>query len=97
MTICNVCGNEYNQSFELHSEHEIQVFDRFECAFYTVTPMCACCKGKINENGIEIGGVFFCCIHCAVEYHACELKQVAYVYEAEPILYSLSAAYPQAF
>lgn len=93
MTVCKVCGNDYNPSFKLHSEREIESFDCFECAFYAVAPMCACCKGKINMQGIEIGGVFFCCTHCASEYQARELEPVGYAYANDPISLALGPAF----
>lgn len=89
MTICKVCGYENNPASELYLEHEMQFFDTFECAFYTVAPLCACCRGVISGSGIEIAGVFFCCVHCACEAHACELEP-AYTYSAESMRLAFS-------
>jgi|GEM_PF-826777 len=68
MATCEVCGNHYDQSFELRLGGEAQVFDSFECAFYAVAPTCACCDNRIAEHGIEVAGLFFCCAHCMQHY-----------------------------
>ena len=41
------------------------VFDSFECAIQALAPTCAHCGCRIIGHGIEAGGVFYCCAHCA--------------------------------
>jgi len=83
MAICEVCGNEYDQSFELWLGGETHILDAVECAFYEVAPRCACCERRIVGRGIETGGIFFCCAHCAREYQAVGLQARAYPYVLE--------------
>ena len=42
-------------------------FDCFECAIHALAPECEHCGCKIIGHGIESGGSFFCCAHCAHE------------------------------
>jgi hypothetical protein len=70
MAVCKVCGNEYLPSFALDLGCEIELFDNVESAYYAAVPLCACCNGRITGYGIEVGGIFFCCTHCACEYKA---------------------------
>lgn len=82
MTICEVCGNGYNESFEEHLEGEADLFDRFECAFYAVAPICAHCHGQTVNHGIEVKGIFFCCPHCASQHEAVGLQSAIYEYSS---------------
>ena len=40
-------------------------FDSFECAINMLAPACAHCGTKIIGHGLEAGGSFYCCDHCA--------------------------------
>jgi hypothetical protein len=64
MGICEVCGNEYKNTFKVlmpHSQHE---FDCFECAIHRLAPVCASCSCRIIGQGIEEEGVIYCGPHC---------------------------------
>jgi len=61
MATCEVCGNEYDKSFELTAAGARHVFDSFECAIQAMAPICEHCKCRV----IGHGGRFFCCAHCA--------------------------------
>jgi hypothetical protein len=65
MGICEVCGNDYQHSFEVIAAGERHVFDSYECAIHRLAPRCEHCGCKIVGHGIESHGRFFCCAHCA--------------------------------
>jgi Rieske Fe-S protein len=67
MATCEVCGNDYDKTFELSRGGETHVFDSFECAIHALAPICEHCGCKIIGHGIESEGRFFCCAHCASE------------------------------
>ena len=62
---CEVCGNQYDKTFEVRMGGKTHVFDSFECAIQALAPTCAHCGCRIIGHGIEAGGVFYCCAHCA--------------------------------
>ena len=65
MAKCEVCGNDYDKSFEVRIGGSTHVFDSFECAIHAVAPACAHCRCKIIGHGVEAGGEMYCCAHCA--------------------------------
>jgi hypothetical protein len=65
MAQCEVCGNDYDMSFEVHAAGTVHVFDSFECAIHRMAPVCERCGCKIAGHGVQVGGAFFCCAHCA--------------------------------
>jgi hypothetical protein len=65
MGTCEVCGNDYDKSFEVRAANAIHVFDSFECAIHRMAPVCEHCDCKVIGHGIEVDGRFFCCAHCA--------------------------------
>jgi nitrite reductase/ring-hydroxylating ferredoxin subunit len=65
MATCEVCGNEYDKTFEVTREGESHVFDSFECAIHALAPTCAHCGCRIIGHGVEAGEAIFCCAHCA--------------------------------
>ncbi len=65
MAICEVCGNEYDKSFQIVWEGETHIYDSFECAIHDIAPVCAHCGCKIIGHGVEAEGEIFCCAHCA--------------------------------
>jgi hypothetical protein len=67
MQRCETCGNDYDKSFEVIVEGQRHVFDSFECAIHALAPQCAHCGCRIIGHGIEAGGTFYCCAHCAEE------------------------------
>jgi hypothetical protein len=62
---CEVCGNDYRLSFEVHAAGAVHVFDSFECAIHKMAPVCEHCGCKVVGHGVEADGRFFCCAHCA--------------------------------
>ena len=68
MARCDVCGNDYDKSFEIRTaDGATRTFDSFECAIHAVAPECSHCGCKIVGHGIEASGSFYCCAHCAHE------------------------------
>lgn len=65
MATCEVCGNDYDKTFEVHRDGEMHVFDSFECAIHALAPACEHCGCKVIGHGIEADGQVFCCAHCA--------------------------------
>ena len=67
MAACEVCGNDYRLSFEVHAAGAVHVFDSFECAIHAIAPRCKHCGCTILGHGLEADGTMFCCAHCARE------------------------------
>jgi hypothetical protein len=65
MAVCEVCGNDYDKSFEVLKGGKRHVFDSIECAAQRIAPTCDHCGCRILGHGIEADGVFFCCANCA--------------------------------
>jgi phage terminase large subunit GpA-like protein len=65
MARCEVCGNEYDKTFELVAAGARHTFDSFECAIHAIAPVCEHCNCKVIGHGIEVEGRFFCCASCA--------------------------------
>lgn len=62
---CECCGNEYDKAFEVVSGGARHVFDCFECAIHVLAPRCAMCGVAVIGHGVEAGGTYYCCAHCA--------------------------------
>ncbi|HVL39250.1 MAG TPA: hypothetical protein VM328_07650 [Fimbriimonadaceae bacterium] len=65
MAKCDVCGNDYDKSFEVVMGGQRHTFDSFECAIERLAPRCAHCECRVIGHGVESGGRIFCCAHCA--------------------------------
>jgi len=65
MAQCEVCGNEYDKSFEVILAGQRHTFDSFECAIHALAPRCKHCGCNIVGHGVEADGVTFCCANCA--------------------------------
>jgi hypothetical protein len=65
MARCEVCGNEYDKSFEITGPSGTHKFDSFECAIEMLAPTCAHCGCRVLGHGVEKEGSIFCCAHCA--------------------------------
>jgi hypothetical protein len=65
MARCEVCGNDYDKSFEVTAAGARHTFDSFECAIHKMAPVCEHCQCKVIGHGVEVGGRFFCCAACA--------------------------------
>jgi hypothetical protein len=67
MATCEVCGNDYDKTFEVTRAGESHTFDSFECAVHALAPSCEHCGCKVIGHGVEANGSFFCCAHCAAQ------------------------------
>ena len=65
MARCEVCGNDYDKSFEVVAAGVHHTFDSFECAIHLMAPICEHCGCKVVGHGTEVAGRFYCCAHCA--------------------------------
>ncbi|MET8052245.1 hypothetical protein ABZU75_32065 [Streptosporangium sp. NPDC005286] len=65
MATCETCGNDYDMSFEVHTQAGVHVFDSFECAIQRLAPICEHCGVRIVGHGVEAGRRWFCCANCA--------------------------------
>ncbi len=74
MAKCDVCGNDYDKSFQIISAGKRQTFDSFECAIHMLAPTCPHCNCKVIGHGVEAGDRIYCCVHCAEESGAHGLK-----------------------
>lgn len=68
MAVCEVCGNDYHLSFEVHTGNATHTFDSFECAIHKLAPVCVHCHCEIVGHGVQAGEAFYCCAHCAREH-----------------------------
>jgi hypothetical protein len=73
MAKCEVCGNDYQRSFQVVAAGKTHVFDSFECAIHRLAPVCDHCGCKIVGHGMETDGKFFCCAYCAREQGVVEM------------------------
>jgi hypothetical protein len=65
---CDVCGNEYHNTFEVTTaDGRRHTFDSFECAIHQLAPACGHCGCTIVGHGVEVGTSLYCCAHCARE------------------------------
>jgi len=67
VAVCDVCGNEYDKTFEITRGDESGTYDSFECAIHAMAPTCPHCRCKVIGHGVEANGSIFCCAHCAQE------------------------------
>jgi hypothetical protein len=65
--MCEVCGNDYDKSFEVVMRGKTHTFDSFECAIHALAPRCGHCGCRIMGHGVEADDKCFCCAHCAHE------------------------------
>ena len=65
MARCDVCGNDYDKSFEVIFDGESHTFDSFECAIHMLAPRCAHCDCRVIGHGVEADNSIYCCAHCA--------------------------------
>jgi len=77
MGTCEVCGNQYDKTFEVRLENDTaaHTFDSFECAIMALAPRCDHCGVRIIGHGVEAAnGAIFCCAHCAERKGVTSLK-----------------------
>lgn len=67
MKSCDVCGNEYEHSFEVRRDGQTWTFDSIECAVHRLAPRCAHCNCRVLGHGIAVDDRVYCCAHCSRE------------------------------
>src|SRR6266571_8177271 len=77
MAICEVCGNDYDKSFDLIAAGARHTFDSLECAIQAIAPICEHCKCRVIGHGVEVSDHFFCCAHCARAVTSADVKDPA--------------------
>jgi hypothetical protein len=77
MATCASCGNEYDKPLEITKDGETHTFDSFECAIHKLAPRCEHCGVAVIGHGVEAGGHFYCCAHCAAHEGHEELRDRA--------------------
>ena len=65
MARCEQCGNDYDKAFQVTMAGCTHTFDSFECAISVLAPVCGHCRCRIIGHGLEAGGKYYCCAHCA--------------------------------
>jgi len=65
MARCEVCGNDYDQAFEVIVDGKSHTFDSFECAIHALAPKCSHCDCRIIGHGVDVDGKIYCCSHCS--------------------------------
>ena len=65
MAKCDVCGNDYDKSFDVLVGASRHTFDSFECAIHKLAPQCVRCGCRIIGHGVEAAGQMYCCANCA--------------------------------
>ncbi len=77
MAKCDVCGNDYDKSFQIIRGSERYTFDSFECAIHKCAPQCAHCGCRVIGHGVEAEGKIYCCANCSRMAGAPELRDRA--------------------
>ena len=54
MAKCEVCGNDYDKSFDVLFGNSRHTFDSFECAIHKLAPQCVHCSCRIIGHGVEV-------------------------------------------
>lgn len=65
MPRCDMCGNDYDKTFEVTMAGQTHIFDSFECAIHKLAPTCSHCGCRVIGHGVEQDDVIYCCAHCA--------------------------------
>jgi hypothetical protein len=65
MARCDVCGNDYDKTFEVRHGGRTYTFDSLECAAHAMAPVCSHCGCRVLGHGLEQDSAIFCCAHCA--------------------------------
>lgn len=77
MSPCEVCGNDYDRSFQVIAGGTSHTFDSIECDSSAIAPHCEHCDCRILGHGLEENGHFFCCAHCAKSFGQTKLRDRA--------------------
>jgi hypothetical protein len=59
MAVCDVCGNDYDNAFQVMRAGKTMTLDSFECAIQAMAPRCAHCQCTVIGHGVEAGRPHF--------------------------------------
>ena len=65
MARCDMCGNDYDRTFDVEMDGKRYTFDSFECAIHQLAPRCSHCGCRIVGHGVEANSTIYCCANCA--------------------------------
>jgi hypothetical protein len=65
MSICEVCGNNYEHAFTIIMHGRHHVFDSFECAIHALAPRCTRCDLRVIGHGVQHEERIYCSAQCA--------------------------------
>lgn len=77
MAKCEVCGNDYDGSFEVVKDNKHHTFDSFECAIHALAPRCESCGCRVIGHGVQKEQAIYCCVACAEKEGVKELRDRA--------------------
>jgi hypothetical protein len=77
MAKCDLCGNDYDKTFDVRYEGKTSTFDSFECAIQMLAPECPQCGCRVIGHGVEGDGRIFCCANRAKRAGVTALKDRA--------------------
>jgi Rieske Fe-S protein len=77
MARCEVCGNDYDKTFDVNMQGSTHTFDSFECAIHALAPACTHCGCKVIGHGVEKDNRIFCCANCAEMVGVTQLRDRA--------------------
>jgi hypothetical protein len=77
MARCEVCGNDYDKTFDVNMQGSTHTFDSFECAIHALAPVCTRCGCKVIGHGVEKDNRIFCCANCAEMVGVTQLRDRA--------------------
>jgi PilZ domain len=58
MAVCEVCGNDYDMSFDVVAAGARHTFDSLECAIHRMAPVCEHCGCTVIGHGVVVEGHF---------------------------------------
>ena len=62
---CEVCGNNYDKTFDVIFKGSKHTFDSFECAIHALAPICTHCQCRVIGHGVEADDNIYCSASCA--------------------------------
>ena len=78
MARCDVCGNDYDKSFQIVQGRQVAHFRQLRMRHsWHLRRRVSHCGCRIIGHGMEAHGEFFCCAYCAKQSGAPQMKDRA--------------------
>lgn len=77
MAQCEVCGNDYDGTFQVAISGKSHTFDCLECAIHVLAPSCSTCGVRVIGHGLQKGQNIFCSNECARRHGVTDLRDRA--------------------